>query len=162
MDTPEGGTDPADLAAALTELARKSQLVAQQFLVNQAKGEGFQIPDPGVVGDAFLKLSQAMLADPGRLMQAPMQLWQQMGELWQHQLRNVAGIDVVAHLREVPEGTKGSLRSERFDVGEIARLFGGGGHKLAAGYTRLGMRPEEAKEELLGVFEGRVNLGVGR
>ena len=78
------------------------------------------------------------------------------------QLRSVAGIDVVAHLREVPEGTKGSLRSERFDVGEIARLFGGGGHKLAAGYTRRGMRPEEAKEELLGVLEGRVYLGDGR
>ena len=78
------------------------------------------------------------------------------------QLRSVAGIDVVAHLREVPEGTKGSLRSERFDVGEIARLFGGGGHKLAAGYTRPGMRPEEAKKELLGVLEGRVYLGDGR
>jgi bifunctional oligoribonuclease and PAP phosphatase NrnA len=78
------------------------------------------------------------------------------------QLRSVAGIDVVAHLREVPEGTKGSLRSERFDVGEIARLFGGGGHRLAAGYTRPGMRPEEAKEELLGVLEGRVYLGDGR
>jgi bifunctional oligoribonuclease and PAP phosphatase NrnA len=78
------------------------------------------------------------------------------------QLRSVAGIDVVAHLREVPEGTKGSLRSERFDVGEIARLFGGGGHKLAAGYTRLGMRPEEAKAELLDVLEGRVNLGDRR
>lgn len=78
------------------------------------------------------------------------------------QLRSVAGVDVVAHLREVPEGTKGSLRSERFDVGEIARLFGGGGHRLAAGYTRPGMRPEEAKEELLGVLEGRVYLGDGR
>jgi bifunctional oligoribonuclease and PAP phosphatase NrnA len=78
------------------------------------------------------------------------------------QLRSVAGIDVVAHLREVPEGTKGSLRSERFDVGEIARLFGGGGHKLAAGYTRRGMRPDEAKQELLGVLEGRVELGDKR
>jgi bifunctional oligoribonuclease and PAP phosphatase NrnA len=78
------------------------------------------------------------------------------------QLRSVAGIDVVAHLREVPEGTKGSLRSETVDVGEIARLFGGGGHKLAAGYTRPGMRPEEAKEELLGALEGRVDLGDGR
>jgi len=78
------------------------------------------------------------------------------------QLRSVAGIDVVAHLREVPEGTKGSLRSETVDVGEIARLFGGGGHKLAAGYTRPGMRPEEAKRELLGVLEGRVDLGEGR
>src|ERR687893_678076 len=57
------------------------------------------------------------------------------------QLRSVAGVDVVAHLREVPDGTKGSLRSESVDVGEIARLFGGGGHKLAAGYTRPGIRP---------------------
>jgi phosphoesterase RecJ-like protein len=75
------------------------------------------------------------------------------------QLRSVAGVDVVAHLREVPEGTKGSLRSERFDVGEIARHFGGGGHRLAAGYTRRGMRPEEAKEELLNVLSARVDLG---
>src|SRR5918992_9935 len=78
------------------------------------------------------------------------------------QLRAVEGVDVVAHLREVPEGTKGSLRSEAVDVGEIARLFGGGGHKLAAGYTRPGMRPEEAKKELLNVLEGRVGLGDPR
>ena len=78
------------------------------------------------------------------------------------QLRTVSGVDVVAHLREVPEGTKGSLRSETVDVGEVARLFGGGGHKLAAGYTRPGMRPEEAKKELLNVLEGRVGLGDAR
>ena len=75
------------------------------------------------------------------------------------QLRSVEGIDVVAHLREVPEGTKGSLRSETVDVGEIARLFGGGGHRLAAGYTRRSMSPTDAKIELLEVLEGRVNLG---
>ena len=78
------------------------------------------------------------------------------------QLRSVAGVDVVAHLREVPEGTKGSLRSESVDVGEIARLFGGGGHRLAAGYTRAGMRPLEAKEELLDALAGRVDLGGAR
>ncbi len=78
------------------------------------------------------------------------------------QLRSVAGVDVVAHLREVPEGTKGSLRSETVDVGKIARLFGGGGHKLAAGYTSRGMRPHEAKEELLDVLASRVDLGGAR
>ena len=78
------------------------------------------------------------------------------------QLRTVAGVDVVAHLREVPEGTKGSLRSETVDVGEIARLFGGGGHKLAAGYTRHGMRPQEAKEELLGILDSYLDLGETR
>jgi bifunctional oligoribonuclease and PAP phosphatase NrnA len=68
------------------------------------------------------------------------------------QLRTVAGIDVVAHLREVPEGTKGSLRSETVDVGEIARRFGGGGHRLAAGYTTP-RRPREAREELLEILK---------
>lgn len=78
------------------------------------------------------------------------------------QLRTVEGVDVVAHLREVPGGTKGSLRSETVDVGEVARRFGGGGHRLAAGYTRKGMRPQEAKEELLENLEGVVDLGGGR
>ena len=79
------------------------------------------------------------------------------------QLRSVEGIDMVAHLREVPHGTKGSLRSETIDVGEIARVFGGGGHKLAAGYTREGMRPDEAKAELIGVLRNTsVNIGEAR
>jgi bifunctional oligoribonuclease and PAP phosphatase NrnA len=77
------------------------------------------------------------------------------------QLRTVSGVDVVAHLREVPQGTKGSLRSETVDVGEVARHFGGGGHRLAAGYTTP-RRPNEAREELLGVLEGVVDLGGER
>ena len=77
------------------------------------------------------------------------------------QLRTVAGVDVVAHLREVPQGTKGSLRSETVDVGDIARRFGGGGHRLAAGYTTP-RRPNEAREELLETLHGVVDLGGGR
>ena len=79
------------------------------------------------------------------------------------QLRTVAGIDVVAHLREVSGGTKGSLRSETVDVGEIARRFGGGGHRLAAGYTTQ-RRPPEAREELLEILmtTSSVDLGGGR
>jgi bifunctional oligoribonuclease and PAP phosphatase NrnA len=73
-------------------------------------------------------------------------------------LRNVAGVEVVAHLREVKGGTKASLRSESVDVGEIARLFGGGGHRLAAGYTAT-KPPREAREDLLAVLKGVVDLG---
>jgi phosphoesterase RecJ-like protein len=45
---------------------------------------------------------------------------------------------------------KGSLRSEKFknvDVSKIARLFGGGGHKLAAGFSVVGklMKDEKGK-----------------
>src|SRR5262245_24040001 len=91
MDESEAGADGAELARALTELAQKSQRVMQRFLERQAQGDTFQIPDPVVVGDAFMKLSQAMLADPGRLVQAQVQLWQQMSELWQHQMRRANG-----------------------------------------------------------------------
>lgn len=77
-------------------------------------------------------------------------------------LRTVAGVDVVAHLREVPEGTKGSLRSETVDVAEVARRFGGGGHKLAAGFTIPGKRPDEAKRDLLEALSGLVDLGEPR
>ena len=77
------------------------------------------------------------------------------------QLRTVEGVDVVAHLREVPQGTKGSLRSETVDVGEVARHFGGGGHRLAAGYTTP-RRPNEAREELLEILRGVVDLGGER
>ena len=77
-------------------------------------------------------------------------------------LRTVAGVDVVAHLRQVPKGTKGSLRSEKFDVQRVAQGFGGGGHKLAAGFTLEGMAPAEAKEKLLGVLRGKLDLGEKR
>lgn len=44
-------------------------------------------------------------------------------------------------VEEVGGRVKGSLRSERYkgvDVAEIAKVFGGGGHKYAAGFTREG------------------------
>jgi bifunctional oligoribonuclease and PAP phosphatase NrnA len=73
-------------------------------------------------------------------------------------LRNVAGVEVVAHLREIEGGTKASLRSESVDVGELARRFGGGGHRLAAGYTAQGKTPREAEEDLLAVLKDVVDL----
>ena len=74
-------------------------------------------------------------------------------------LRTVAGVEVVAHLREVEGGTKGSLRSESVDVAEVAHRFGGGGHRLAAGFTMRGKKPGEAKAELLDALKGVVDLG---
>ena len=56
-------------------------------------------------------------------------------------LRSVDGAELVALVRELPDGAgaarKGSLRShpEGVDVSAIARIFGGGGHKRAAGFS---------------------------
>jgi len=56
-------------------------------------------------------------------------------------LRSVEGAELVALVRELPNGAasarKGSLRSrpDGVDVSAIARSFGGGGHKRAAGFS---------------------------
>jgi phosphoesterase RecJ-like protein len=72
-------------------------------------------------------------------------------------LRAVDGAELVALVRELPEGAparrKGSLRShpDGVDVSAIARSFGGGGHRRAAGFsTDLAM--EEITRRLVEAF----------
>lgn len=51
-------------------------------------------------------------------------------------LRVLGGIEVAALMRLHPESVRVNLRAKSgFDVGSIARRFGGGGHKPAAGFT---------------------------
>ncbi|OQC05937.1 MAG: Bifunctional oligoribonuclease and PAP phosphatase NrnA [Candidatus Cloacimonetes bacterium ADurb.Bin089] len=64
-------------------------------------------------------------------------------------VQGIKGIEVIIYLREEKEGVyKISLRSENVDVNKIAVLYGGGGHKQAAGCYLYG-KLEEAKEKLL-------------
>jgi phosphoesterase RecJ-like protein len=72
-------------------------------------------------------------------------------------LRSVDGAELVALVRELPAGAsarrKGSLRShpDGVDVSAIARGFGGGGHKRAAGFsTDLAM--DEITRRILEAF----------
>src|SRR6185295_15582569 len=57
-----------------------------------------------------------------------------------------------------PELTRVSLRSksDRIDVNEIARQFGGGGHQAAAG-ARIPGRPLSVQRRVLGAIKGALN-----
>ena len=59
-------------------------------------------------------------------------------------LRAVEGVEVVVYLREIERGScKLSARSKTaFDVNQLARRFGGGGHVKAAGATVAGSLPD--------------------
>jgi len=64
-------------------------------------------------------------------------------------LRNISGVEISAFLKESkPDEIKVGLRSKTYgDVSAIAQIFGGGGHKKAAGctlYTSL----QEAKQKI--------------
>jgi phosphoesterase RecJ-like protein len=50
--------------------------------------------------------------------------------------RDIEGVEVSVFIREIDDGFKVSLRSTSYvNVSEIAVLFGGGGHKMAAGFN---------------------------
>ena len=57
------------------------------------------------------------------------------------------GVDTILVLKELPDQhVRGSIRSISRDVSKIAKLFGGGGHKKAAGFTVKGkLRMENGK-----------------
>lgn len=64
--------------------------------------------------------------------------------------RSIAGVEVALFFKEIEEGFwKVSMRSKgKVNVAEVAKSFGGGGHKMAAGFEFEG-NLEELKKELL-------------
>lgn len=51
--------------------------------------------------------------------------------------------DTILVIRELPDGRiKGSMRSAKRDISRVCKLFGGGGHKKAAGFTITGSLQE--------------------
>lgn len=75
-DRPIKVPDPVEMGHALTRLAERGQALVTEFLERQATSkDGGQI-DKLNIGGAFFEMTARMLADPARLMQAQMQLWQ--------------------------------------------------------------------------------------
>jgi polyhydroxyalkanoate synthase len=65
------------LAKNLAKIAEQSQRLVQAFLENQAKPDAnFTVPDPAIIGKAFLEMTWKMLADPAKLIQAQVKFWQ--------------------------------------------------------------------------------------
>lgn len=74
-------------------------------------------------------------------------------------VRDISGLEVAIFLREVAPGSfKASTRSKHdFNVADFSLLFGGGGHKKAAGFT-LNMDVDSAIHTILEALKGKVNL----
>lgn len=89
--------------------------------------------------------------------------WRELGSerdsdmLYQLML-SIAGIEAAVIIREQNDGkcTVGLRSITTLDVGEIARYFGGGGHKKASGYTTSGDL-EDVTEQILHIFADRLD-----
>jgi polyhydroxyalkanoate synthase len=88
---PEAPPDPAELsrqmAGHLAEIAEKSRRLVTDFLARQRGGDGEEngvgMADPTAIGAAFLEMTARMMADPKRLVEAQVSLWNDYLRLWQ-------------------------------------------------------------------------------
>ncbi|MDP4153110.1 MAG: bifunctional oligoribonuclease/PAP phosphatase NrnA [Bacillota bacterium] len=78
-------------------------------------------------------------------------------------MRGIEGVEASVLIKETKDGSfKVSMRSKGgVDVSEICAVFGGGGHKGAAGCSFGGKSLEEVKKILLDELESRFKLATG-
>ena len=78
--------DPTQWAQHMAEIAQLSEKLVRDFLAAQPQngmGSGMGMADPLNIGAAFLEMTQRLMTDPGRLVQAQLSLWQDYLKLWQ-------------------------------------------------------------------------------
>jgi polyhydroxyalkanoate synthase subunit PhaC len=107
-DTPTlAGLSPEDtekLQTAFRDIASRSQKLLQDFS-ERYQADGPRPADPLHLTQTFMDFTAKMLADPNRLVQAQMELWQQYMKLWQVTTQRMMG-QQVAPLAEPAKGDK--------------------------------------------------------
>jgi len=87
----EKAADAERLARTMQDFAERSRRIAETFLQRQQEDNGFQVPDPAVIAKAFMALGQRLMADPEKLTQAQVRLWDGHARLWRAAAQKAAG-----------------------------------------------------------------------
>ncbi|HWI29322.1 MAG TPA: class I poly(R)-hydroxyalkanoic acid synthase [Stellaceae bacterium] len=82
--------DPVQWSRDMAEIAERSQRLVLEFLGRQS-GNGVGPADPLNIGSAFLEMTGRLMADPAKLMQAQVSLWQDYMTLWQRTAERFLG-----------------------------------------------------------------------
>jgi polyhydroxyalkanoate synthase len=84
--------DPVELSRAMTRIAEQSQRLVAEFVARQGQdGGAHPAPDPLNIGGAFMEMTARMMADPMRLVQAQVSLWNDYMTLWQRTTQRLLG-----------------------------------------------------------------------
>ncbi len=86
--------DPVELSHNMAEIAERSQRLVADFLQRQhpsEPGTGMGIGDPLNIGSAFFEMTARMMADPAKLVQAQISLWNDYLTLWQRTAQRFLG-----------------------------------------------------------------------
>ncbi|MEX0807673.1 MAG: class I poly(R)-hydroxyalkanoic acid synthase [Dongiaceae bacterium] len=83
-------SDPLELARTMGRIADQTQRLLVQFAERSRNGGNAPVDPMNVMG-AFIELTQRMMADPVKMMQAQVSLWQDYMNLWQTTAQRMMG-----------------------------------------------------------------------
>jgi polyhydroxyalkanoate synthase len=84
--------DPVELSRSMAQIAERSQRLVNEFLQRQQPPDGgIGMGDPLNIGAAFFEMTTRMMADPSRLVQAQLSLWNDYMTLWQRTAQRFLG-----------------------------------------------------------------------
>jgi len=90
-------SEAEEFTRSMTEIAENSQKLLTDFLARQstqAEDQGPADKDPLNIGGAFMEMTSRMMADPAKMVQANMALWQDYISLWQNSAARMMGGEV--------------------------------------------------------------------
>ena len=90
-ETPGKDAESAEFARLFAEIALRSDRIVKDHLAHQTMKLHKENPDEIGVGKAFTNLATQMMADPYKLAEAGMKMWQSQFELWQSWWQQMAG-----------------------------------------------------------------------
>ncbi|TCO82089.1 polyhydroxyalkanoate synthase [Plasticicumulans lactativorans] len=74
--------DPVEVSKAVTKIAEQSQRLVADFLQRQSAGGALALVENPSLGSAFLEMTRRLLANPGKLVEAQIDLWKVYVNLW--------------------------------------------------------------------------------
>ncbi len=119
-DQPNSASETPDFAQFsknLTQIAEKSQRIVQDFLSKQAGNGDGGLAVPPNIGAAFLEMTAQMMANPTKLFEAQMELWQDYLELWQHATSRAMGVEAEPVIH--PEDTDRRFEHSEWDDNQL-------------------------------------------
>jgi len=90
-ETRDSLSDPAEWSRHLRGIAERSQRLVSEFMARQDGDSAIGMTTPLAIGATFMEMTARIMADPSRLVEAQMALWQDATTLWQRTAERLAG-----------------------------------------------------------------------
>jgi polyhydroxyalkanoate synthase len=84
-------SDPQEIAKSFAQIAEQSQKIVNEFIERQRDGKAPAVSDDLGLANAFMDLATSLIANPWKLAEAQMQMWNDYLRLWQGGMQRFLG-----------------------------------------------------------------------